>query len=373
VVEKRALGAGGAFVAAGLITGVLSYLFQVVATRSLEANQFATLAAWIAYLSFGFVIASMVQYASGFHPLSKSKLRVVAPALAMVSLFSSGILVGVGVRDPVTIALIGVANSSLMAFLYGQAQYRTMFLTLAIGTLVTSSIKLIYVLPGPPEIERYYWALAYAPVAGAMVFAYGLFRYGNDERQPLVSSAWRAAIVMAIASILFPQFELALMRHTQPPAEFVNFAKASLFYKGAFFLFLIGAQWILPYQLKSGKELPVFRKRLFAMCLVTTICAVATTPFVGRYLLNWTEIPALEWIALSSGNMCLLTWIFLIVQEYCTKGRDRTAAYILAAVAIPALLQFAISLSVAAYYSFAIPWNAAIIAWTIWRRPTSPA
>lgn len=115
-----------AFVALNFLAGFLHYLFLVIASKKLPVESFSGLSAWLAYLSFAFIGAGVMQYLSCFVPLRRGQIK---------ALIVAGLIYAVGIAIlpfllPFNYVIIG-AGSGLMACAFGiflgQAQVRILF------------------------------------------------------------------------------------------------------------------------------------------------------------------------------------------------------------------------------------------------------
>lgn len=363
------------FVALNFIAGFLHYLFLVIASKQLPAESFSSLSAWLAFMSFAFLGAAVLQYLSCFVPLSKKHVKIFIAA---------GVLYAVTVAAlpftmPFDHAMIGVL-AGLIACVFGiflgQAQVRLLFIGLSAGNLTVGLFKLLFaVLPVLPieNAERYFWAIPLAYVPAVILMSVILLRHRDEvprvEGGSGVKEAILATVILGAGSSLFPQFELMLMRTTQSADAFNGFARLSLFYKAIFFVFLIFSQWLLPYQLRDPKRAgrALADPRLYGGAVVLAAAGALFGPLVARYVLGWSESPSALQIFLSCMNMGLLTWIFLLLQDLCAKKKNSLALAALLGAFSVVPLELLARQSIEIYYLAAIFVNTVLI----WKTVTS--
>lgn len=360
------------FVALNFIAGFLHYLFLVMASRQLPAGDFSDLSAWLAYLSFAFLGAAVLQYLSCFVPLARKHSRLfVAAGLVFAAAVCA--LPAAYSFDHAMIGAFGGLMACAFGIFLGQAQARLLFMALSCGNLAVGFFKLIFALTLPlAGAESYFWAvpLSYAPAI--VLLSAVLFRHAHEPPKTEgggIRSAILSTVVLGAASALFPQFELMLMRATQGQDAFNAFARLSLFYKAIFFVFLIFSQWLLPYQLRDPKRAgkALADPRLYGGTVLMAAAGAMLGPFVATLALGWPAAPARAQILLSCWNMGLLTWIFLLLQDLTARRRNKTALATLAAVFLIAPLQLAGGFAIETYYAAAIVWNSILI----WKTVTS--
>jgi hypothetical protein len=360
------------FVALNFIAGFLHYLFLVLASRQLPAGEFSDLSAWLAYLSFAFLGAAVLQYLSCFVPLSRKHAKLFVAA-GLIFAAAVGLLPAAFRFDHAMIGALGGLMACAFGIFLGQAQARLLFMALSAGNLAVGFFKLLFALILPfAEAESYFWAvpLSYAPAI--VLLSVVLFRHAHEPPKAEgagLKSAILSTVVLGAASALFPQFELMLMRATQMPEAFNAFARLSLFYKAIFFVFLIFSQWLLPHQLRDPKRAgkALSDPRLYAGAVLLAAAGALLGPYVATLVLGWGAAPSRARILLSCWNMGLLTWIFLLLQDLSARRRNKAALLLLSAVFLIAPLQLAGAFAIESYYAAAILWNSILI----WRTVTS--
>lgn len=352
------------FVALNFIAGFLHYLYLVVASRQLALADFSSISAWLAYLSFAFVLAGVFQYLSCFLPLSRKSVGFLVAA----GLAGAGAVCALPFLLPFHPIMTGVLAGALacaFGVFLGQAQARLLFLGMSAGNFAVGAFKLILALTLPMAVpDRFFWAVPLAYIPAMILLCFMLIRSRADPpRGESVGGAILSTFVLGAASALFPQFELMLMRSTQTAEVFDAFARLSLFYKAIFFVFLIFSQWLLPYQLRdprrAGKTLA--DPRLYLGTVALAALGAVLGPWIATLALGWSQAPSGLLIYLSCWNMGLLTWIFLLLQDFTAKKQVAYAvALILAAFALVPV-QWAGAFPVAVYFAGAIGWNTLLI------------
>ncbi|MBX3022822.1 MAG: hypothetical protein KF799_14200 [Bdellovibrionales bacterium] len=332
---------GGIFVAGNLLAGLLNYLYQVVAARQLRPEDFADLNAWLAHIALFSVSAGLLQYAANFFPSRQNLLRGTIIAFNFIALLFIGrwfTLSGLTLERAIMI----VTLASMAGWLLGQAQIRLAFIAMTVANIVLGLAKLtsaFFPIYEGGSLERFAFSLLFGYVPALWALTYLLWWRGSPERP--VKSSWTAPVILSLTSVMIPQFDMIVMNHTQNPATFESFVKASLFYKSIYFWVYIGAQWLLPHQIQGGAK-STLRGLLLTFLLALIGCAglTALSPFISTALLKWSEPPALRLVFLSCLHMSLLTMLFLWIQEMCAHRRPQVAALVLAVLAIEAASQW---------------------------------
>lgn len=366
-VDRRA---GAVFVASSFAGSALHYLFQVVAARSLDKTAFANLSFWLANVSLGFVLASLTQYAGNFRPASDMRLRSIAPLLgAVVTILSLAVAVRRG-WSPVTIGAVAIVSSAINGWLMGQAQHRLLFYTLSTATLLIAVVKVglaVISIGSISGVDRFYLAIALSYLASTVFLAARLAVLHGGEwsgRSAGAASSVGAAIILALAAGVLPQLDLIAVSATQPAGIFQDFARVSLFYKALYFGLLIVAQWMLPYQIR-GRSPALARldgAMLFAAGPIAAAIVALSTPLVASLVMHWPDTPPRLMVFLSCWNMCMLSWVFLLVQEACAHGRLNRAATLLTALAAVYAVVWATAPPLTVYFIVTITAASACIA-----------
>ncbi|MGZ3722557.1 MAG: hypothetical protein ACXVA9_06485, partial [Bdellovibrionales bacterium] len=150
------------FVAANILAGVCNYLYQVLASRALSAQDFSQLNAWFANLALFFLIGGLLQYAANFFPMPK---RWLQQAIVLINLFCLGLVI-TWIFGPegqtLTRGLMVVLGAAVFGWMVGQVQSREMFFVMALASLVVGVCKVGLVFVSTFDhslLERYSFAL----------------------------------------------------------------------------------------------------------------------------------------------------------------------------------------------------------------------
>lgn len=369
---RRLAKEAGFFFIANLAAGLLNYLYQVSASKQLSRSEFADISSWLAHVSVFLLFAGILQYAGNFFPANQRNLRrqilfINAAALSMIGLALS--LTGI---EPIAIGALTVVVGLATGWVTGQAQFRLLFNLLGIVNILSALTKLLLViLPNSPLslMDRYYSAILFGSVPALWLLSAVL--WSNSSETPVKQNSrhlWLAPVILSIATAIIPQFDLVVLRRSLSADVFEEFARASLFYKGVFFLFMIGAQWLLPRQILA-KEKPghpaLTSAWLIPISLGGSTVMTAIAPPLAVYALGWSSAPPLEMIFLSCLNMCLLTWLFLLIQECCAKERTRTAGLALLGIALEVTLQLVFKLPIHTYLGLALLIQSVTVYWLV--------
>jgi hypothetical protein len=215
--------------------------------------------------------------------------------------------------------------------------------------------------------QRFYeaFALSYAPSIAYICVHLVVTRQAPSvhEKRIALIAALTAPLLLAFAAAACPQIDLIVVKATQPAEVFQTFARASLFYKAVFFLFLIGANWLLPYEIRgTAPRFIRLESGFFLIAGVVVSAALALTgPFVSSWVMHWSEAPPMRLIFLSCWNMCLLSWIFLLIQKACAQDRVRPAALLLAGVSVVYGAVWLVAPSITLYFTITIAAAAGMI------------
>jgi len=361
--------AGGLFIIANLAAGLFHYLYQVVASRELSARDFADLNSWFATVAMCFALAGLAQYAANFNPASKTRIRKAALGIS----FGAIVLLGLWtLTDGVLTWVHGVgvvACSCLFGWMLGQAQIRLVYGTMSLANLSVGLTKLAFVaLPGLAitRLAQYELALLVCYLPGIWILAVALAR--KPDAPSSIPSHWSAPLILSLAGSILPQLDLVLMSHTQGELAFQEFARASLFYKGIYFIVAVGAQWLLPQQIQGTRH-QVHRRAgvlLVGLSAFLALGLAIASPYLAQWPLKWDTSPNVELVFWSCLHMSLLTILFLLIQECCAHRRLRPALWAVIILAAEAMTQLILRLPTLTYL-YAAVFAQVLLTATLWR------
>lgn len=357
--SRKLVREAGFFVIANLLAGLFNYLYQVSASKQLSRAEFADVSSWVAHVSVFLLVAGILQYAGNFFPARRMALR---RQIIFINLLTFGMLVlffTFSGLNPLAIGALTVSVGLAVGWVTGQAQFRLMFNLLGAVNILSAFTKLVLVLLPNSHfslLERYYIALLLGSVPSLWLLSASLWPLKAEPTATENSghNYWLAPIILSAATAVIPQFDLVVLRRSVTAEAFEDFARASLFYKGVFFLFMIAAQWLLPRQIQAkGKiQSPAMTSfRLIPIAIIGSVLMTVAAPPIAQMALGWASVPPLEMIFLSCFNMCLLTWLFLLIQEFCARGRPRPAALAFGGLLAEGVLQLSLHLNVTRYLS----------------------
>jgi hypothetical protein len=359
------------FLVSNFAGGGLHYLYQVVASRSLDKAAFSAFSFWLANISLGFVLASVAQYVGNFQPTSNSRLRSVAPALGGAVVALSLLAVANGGLSLATVSAMTILSATVNSWLLGQAQNRLLFYTFSTATLLVALCKLAVVWPSfwrASSADLFYVAIvvSYAPSILFLAMRLSLSRGVPSPSAPVggLAGALGAPLFIASAAAAFPQLDLIVVKATQDAGTFQDFARASLFYKGLYFAFVILLQWMLPYQVRrSSSSVPrLNRNVLFAVSIGSSALIALVAPTVASVVMHWPDAPPRAMIFCSCCNVCLLSWILFLIQEACAHGRSGHALALLGSVGGAYAVVWTLSPALSVYFAIALAANCTTIA-----------
>lgn len=366
---SAAIKSGAFFLAANMGAGILNYLYQVVASKQLNASQFSELSAWMAYFSLFLIVASASQYAANFKPIPTHRLRAILIALILVVFTCLGTWFAVTETFSVVHSALIVVSASVFAWLMGEVQTRLLFGVMASANLGVAAIKLIFALSAatatrPLDLMTLGLIAGYLPAS--LLLAIVLWRSGRHN-QTVSEGSWVAPLLLSFVSTLIPQMDMILIHRTQSPEIFEEFARASLFYKGIYFLVFIFSQWLLPQQVRRTQQVPGWRylgPGYLGLILLSGGIAWAS-PLAVSLWLNWPKNPSPLIIFLSCWNIGLLAWIYMHLQKACAEGRLKVPVIASTILVLEILWQLYADWSLNGYYSFALVCQTAMLVWVM--------
>lgn len=354
---NAAFNSAALFLALNLIAGLLNYLYQVLAAQRLDAQAFSELSAWIAHFSLAFILPSTLQHAANFYPLPGRWRKPLMGSFVL----GTWALFFLWLAFPADLSLgrsaLIILSACAWAWMVGELQVRLMLITLASVNLGGALLKLgwSYGWGVAGEVSPFATALilGYAPMSLAMFVI--LWRE-KDEPTVAARAAWRPALLLSAAAVAIPQMDLIVTHATQNADTFAEFARASLFYKGIYFVVSIFAQWLLPQQLKQTVKLPGEAMLVPIFLIFSLLAGVAAWlgPMAAAHWLGWETTPDKNVIFFSCLNMCLLTWLYLNLQAACADGRLKVASLALAGLALEATIQLLGAWSLKGYFLCAL-------------------
>jgi hypothetical protein len=358
---RNLFSAAGFYMAANLAAGLLNYLFQIMASRQLNAMDFSAMSSWIAHVSVFFVLGGVLQYSSNFLPASG---RVFRLSLLGINIGFLGLIALWFTLEPglsLIKAAIMLVGATLFGWTLGQIQGRLLFFTVATANLVIGATKnLIALLPLPlGDVEKFAFAFFACNLPALWLLTDAGLRRSRDPVRHAVHSnkqGLMAAGLLSTYATLIPQIDLVLLDWTQSREVFTTIARASVFYKAIYFCFFAIAQFLLPLQLKStSRSLGSWPGTIKLGAASVTVCAIISliAPWIAREFLRWDSEPGPILIFLSCLNMILLTWIFMLAQESCACKRVQTAILGLVLLATEWALQWLLALPAPFYFALA--------------------
>lgn len=358
--------AGSFFAVANILAGVFHYLFQVIASKQMVAADFALFSVWLAKVAVLSMLGGLLQYAGNFFPSSRAQAEKSVLISTLLTLAFSVLWFWTPDSGFVQGLLIVIA-SGLFGWILGQIQQRLMFLLMGIMNLAMALAKVIFVLiPGTFSIpiDRFSYALLISYFISLFIVAI-LTRIPRFEIKGSLEGAdgaarwslWIAPLVLSIAGATIPQMDIIILQRWITAETFQDFVRASLFYKGIYFLMFIFAQWMLPQQIakvgsKAQKGILTYHFAIAA--LLGSLAVTLIAPLVERLILKWDSMPPSDYIFWSCLSISLLTWIFLLIQESCARRDIRWAVGTLFVIFGNLFLQSLLKLEIVNYFQLSI-------------------
>lgn len=369
--------ATGYFLFSNVLAGVLNYLFQLVAAKQLSALDYSDFNSWLAHVSFLAWISGLVQFTSGFSPASSKwilRLALVLNVLCLATLFLTW---SYQITHPQWLGAFVIFNNMAIAWFLGQAQNRLMFFTLGTSALLVAIVKFASIfipLSTMGAVDRYIFIVFVSIFPSLWLTTYLLCKDKSSSSAPAVSAStfsfWLFPVVMAVMTALTPQQDFILLRHTQTDLIFAEYSRGGIFARGIFFVFLIFAQWLLPFQLRGQKTTTSgkFKNWMIVVAsLLTSIAFTAAMPIFNSFVLKWEQLPNLQFVFLSCLNMCLLTWFYILLQELCAQRKKQLTIVICAGVTLHFVLQWVLGLAVLEYFILSLGFYSLLITYLLFK------
>lgn len=354
------------FAISNILAGVFHYLFQVLASKEMAAAEFAQFSVWLATVAVLCMLGGLLQYAGNFFPSTKSQAeRSLLVSTALTFVFSVAWFF-IPASNDLQGALI-VISAGLFGWILGQIQQRLLFLLMGIMNLAMAGVKVFFVLiPGTfgTVMERFSYALLICYFV-ALLVTYLVSRSSKFEitsspsgmKSTQTAALWLAPLLLSISGAIIPQMDIIVLQKWQPDQVFQDFVRASLFYKGIYFLMFIFAQWMLPQQIsKTGSKAHqgILTYHFAIAAFVGSLAVTVVAPYVEQFILKWDSMPPAAMIFYSCFNMSLLTWVFLLIQESCARHQLRLAGAALVVIFMNLGAQLLLQLEVVQYFQLSI-------------------
>lgn len=362
------------FLLANILGGVFHYLYNIIAGRNLDPSEFAELNAWLAHFAAFSLISALLQISANFFPQKLQKFRLQILLLAGVVFLNLGVLVFPISQSPFTIYGLALVLGSVLAWISGQIQIRQLFISLGFMNLLVGAFKmtLVFLLGAVSELTTYYYAVLFSYLPAIALGSYvGWLKKSSDNLEivrELSGQRFTSALIISFVMVMLPQVDILILVRTVSSLEFEEFSRASIFYKGIFFFVLIFAQWLLPQQIQSESNIiqkPITSyPMIFLISIIAALIAIIS-PFVSQWVLAWKQPPSMELVFLSCVNMGLLTWIYLLIQESCSRKQMRLAGITFLSLISFAILQYLIGVSSRDYLYIAIGLNLILVLYNI--------
>lgn len=311
--------------------GLLNYLFQIYAARTLSGVEFGQWSGWLAQFSVSLFIALWVQSLMAFRrnalpELSRVRLLTVFVALSLLS--AGAIASEVAFLNNAMGWLWTVLSSAFFGILL--AERRLILLSVVTLLTVASKFAVAFALPTP---DGFTYGVLYGPIAALLIYAWvGLPASsttirGVDRRRALLLSSF----FFSLATAITPQLDLLVAQIVLSPEALGGFAKVALLYKGFFFLFMILAQVVMTYQVR-GAFFHLPGRWLFVIYAAGGILAWGLSQVVS------IEMVPPVWLIMAMVHIVSLTILFLLTQQAATQQRWRWPAVLSAALCVELIL-----------------------------------
>ncbi len=359
-VYKKVLTSGSIFLIANIVAGFCNYLFQVVASKQLNATNFAAFNSWFAGLALFFMFGSLLQYAAVFFPMDNLRLKKWLILINILCIITVLIWLKLGDSSLVLKATLIIIGGSLSGWILGQIQNRLMFFTIAAGNIIIGISKLIiiFLFVFANQLESYRFAVFACYFPALWFITYQIWT--STATPHLIANEnkkWAAPFILSVSGAFIPQMDMVLLAKLLNENDFSIFAKCSLFYKGIYFFIFIFAQWLLPHQVRGEgifKGRSTYSIGIAGLAIFASGILAVISPWTVKVLLKWQVSPPITLIFLSCLNMSLLTWIFVLIQQACVQQKNKLAATLFLGLTCEALAQWFFHFETTGYLLFAI-------------------
>lgn len=341
------------FFFANLISGVIHYLFQVYAGRTLDLVAYGAFNSWFALISVLTVASLFIQYLPNLIHIPKSTFRISILFLIVINFV---FLWRIFLYKHISIFEISIwylVVSVGYGFIFGIAQSHLFFILIATATLLQSLIKFLFGFFWTDKVLGFYLApaVSYVPALLPLLLLY--FKPLHEiKRLHNIKSAAFGTFILSFITVFIPQMDILIVKFTQNELIIGEFARVSLFYKGVFFFFLIIAQMLLPKQTQAQsfiKNLHITLKDCFLILLIGLLTGGISTllfkPITNLVFNTNVETPH-SWVFLSLLHISLLTFIFFKIQAYVAKKELRLAFVLCSVLIVESIILILFKLSV---------------------------
>ncbi len=309
--------------------------------------EFGAFTTWVAYLSIGFILGSIAQFAANFLPLKKSVLI----SMALMALAAQGIalfaLMYIGaMHESVVLATLTVLSATTFMWFLGQIQAQLRFYVVGGLLLLTAFLKL-----GTVGVchwlgffdASFYWSYFVSFSAPLVVI---LIYLALSPKSEINSSSLTSrevpirlgsTVLLAAAATMIPQVDILIAHQLLDPTELGTFSRVSLLYKAMFFGLFIFAQWLLPHQIRNESINLKSLKMTWAIAglgVALSVVATAIGPTITELLLQFSLSESRVWILLSCLNMSFLIATYFLIQMECSSLHLKTPALVTASIAL---------------------------------------
>lgn len=347
------------FVLTSLAGGILHYLFQIIAAKRLEPVAYGELMSWSAYVSIGMALGLLAQTSANFFPTYQSKKESLVLGLITLVCLSASFMTD----NLISLAILGIIFSIVYGWINGQYQARQIFATMGTGVVLVGLTKLASLFTGREDLGIYYLGFIIGSAYGALYLLLLSFRLREHKAVLKTHGTLKenalSSILLSLATMLIPQFDLIVSHMTQTPEITGTFARVGLIYRAVFFFILIFAQLILPSQIQNQvrEYSPKEKMNLFVALIASlplALVVAAISPLAIKLVLDFDLSPHRDWIFLTSVHVCLLTLVFLIIQRHAALRDNKTILKFFGVLCGVLAMSFVLKLSMTYYLTLAI-------------------
>jgi hypothetical protein len=305
------------FIVSQLTVGLLNYLYQLHASRTLSIVEFGAWSQWLAQFSvacFAGVWLQSLTTITGLEtwlPLRKSRILLFALILALgFSAFA---------RQTALVSFLGWMGNLINGFWFGYHLRTRQMKLIAGATVFGNFFKFLWVHFDPtPAGFTHGTAITAALVCFLFLSFSDSRKFENSSSHKFTWQLMLASLCLAFFSTWVPQVDLLVAPHLVSDVDLGHLAKVALLSKGFYFAFQVLAQILLAHQVQPGGQ--SLRVHHFLLLGGLGVLAAGAGSALGAYL-QWP----LPWVVFSLLHVTSLCLLYLCIQDLCAHHRGNWA------------------------------------------------
>jgi hypothetical protein len=312
---------------ASVTAGVLNYLFQVYAGKTLSSGAFGQLSAWLAYVATFSVIGTIIQISSNYIHVPAQVIR----RLSVIFLVLSILLIWLLPENLLYLGSIFIAASAAYAWQIGFLQSQKYFYLIGFLAILSGCVRLFGAILFTHFNGENLFSFAKAQVLAVLLslLAFGVyFIFSKMSPQSEVKKIEKKELivvpVIAFFYTIIPQIDVLVANSVLQADDLGVFAKAALISKALLFGLFIIAQYLLPFRNHPLTKITLRKVAgLFILCfLIVAFGSWALGPLLLSILFPNSAAGPASWIALLSCSAFLACSLLIVLQFYLVKNKS---------------------------------------------------